>query len=120
MRLYLDDDCLNRVLIRMLRQAGHDVLLPADVGLSGALDASHLRRGIREQRSTLTRNYRDFEALHALILESRGHHFGVFVIRSDSTKRHDMKPHDVVRALANITSAGFVAADQYVVLNHWK
>ena len=120
MRLYLDDDCLNRILIRLLRALGHDVRLPADVGLSGALDASHLRLAIREQRSLITRNYEDFEALHNLILEVHGHHFGIMVILKDNNPRHDLKPPGIVRALDNLTKATLPLADQYIVLNQWR
>ena len=34
MRLYLDDDTAFPLLARLLRQAGHDVELPADAGLA--------------------------------------------------------------------------------------
>jgi hypothetical protein len=35
MRLYLDDDSAGALLTRYLAQAGHDVEIPADVGLTG-------------------------------------------------------------------------------------
>ena len=56
MNLYLDDDSIFSVLIQLLRQAGHDVLLPVDLGIAGAADAVHLRHAIREQRVFLTHN----------------------------------------------------------------
>jgi hypothetical protein len=39
MRIYLDDDSVSGLLTQLLRQAGHDVMLTADVGLTGADDA---------------------------------------------------------------------------------
>ena len=33
MLLYLDDDIIDGVLVKLLRKAGHDVMIPADVGL---------------------------------------------------------------------------------------
>jgi hypothetical protein len=42
MRLYLDDDSVSGLLIRLLNNAGHDVEIPADGGLSGQDDAMHL------------------------------------------------------------------------------
>lgn len=48
MNLYLDDDCAGKLLVQLLRQAGHDVQIPAEVGLSGANDAVHLRHAIFE------------------------------------------------------------------------
>jgi predicted nucleotidyltransferase len=37
------------VLVQLLRVAGHDVLLPADLGIAGAEDPVHLRHAIREE-----------------------------------------------------------------------
>jgi hypothetical protein len=35
MRLYLDDDSASLLLARLLRQTGHDVCVPSDVGMAG-------------------------------------------------------------------------------------
>ena len=42
MRLYLDDDSAGVLLTQFLRQAGHDVQRPIEVGLAGRDDAVHL------------------------------------------------------------------------------
>src|SRR5438445_6909515 len=42
MRLYLDDDSVDSSFIRLLRCDGHDVQVPADVGLTGSSDPVHL------------------------------------------------------------------------------
>jgi hypothetical protein len=83
MRLYLDDDCAGKLLIQLLSAAGHDVVGPVDVGLAGVDDPVHLRYAVRDGRVLLTRNYRDFENLHDLILECRGHHRGILISRKD-------------------------------------
>ena len=85
MNLYLDDDCASRLLAQLLFAAGHDVQRPAMVDLDGALDASHLTHAIRESRVLITGNYDDFEALHDLIMQAGGHHFGIIVIRKGET-----------------------------------
>jgi len=36
MRLYIDDDSVDPGLIRLLRRHGHDVQIPADVGLAAS------------------------------------------------------------------------------------
>jgi hypothetical protein len=41
MRLYLDDDTAGKLLVRLLRQFGHDVEIPAEAATSGAEDAIH-------------------------------------------------------------------------------
>lgn len=78
MRLYLDDDSIFSVLVRLLRQAGHDVLLPADLGIAGADDPVHLRNAIRENCVFLSHNYEDFKFLHELLRQGQGHHPGIF------------------------------------------
>ena len=42
MNLDLDDDCADRLLIRLLQQAGRDVVAPADAGLAECDDPIHL------------------------------------------------------------------------------
>ncbi len=59
MRLYLDDDSVDPGLIRLLRRDGHNVQVPADVGLAGSSDQVHLAHAVRNRRAFLTRNYRD-------------------------------------------------------------
>jgi hypothetical protein len=120
MRLYLDDDSAAPLLVKLLRNAGHDVEVPRDAGLSGAADPVHLTHAIKETRAILTRNYRDFEYLHNLIVAARGHHPGILVVREDNDPKRDMKPGDIVRALANLEAAGVPVADSYIILNHWR
>src|SRR5262245_51897856 len=111
MRLYLDDDIAGPVLTRLLRQAGHDVLLPADIGLAGAKDPAHLTRAIGEGRVTLSRNYKDFELLHLLIDKAQGHHPGILVVRRDDQVKRNMTPTDIVRALRNLEASGLPLPD---------
>jgi hypothetical protein len=61
MRLYIDDDSVDPALIRGLRRDGHDVQVPADVGLGGVSDQAHLAHAIRDRRAILTKNHEDFE-----------------------------------------------------------
>jgi predicted nuclease of predicted toxin-antitoxin system len=120
MRLYLDDDCVQTLLVRLLRAAGHDVRLPADVGLAGADDAVHLTRAISEDRVVLTRNYRDFSILHNLLIQAQGQHPGILVVRRGADTQHAVTPRDIVRAIGNLESAGVPIADQYIILNAWQ
>lgn len=39
MRIYLDEDIASALLTQLLRRAGHDVQLPADLSLGGEPDA---------------------------------------------------------------------------------
>src|SRR5438128_1988607 len=106
MNLYLDDDIASALLTNLLRQAGHDVRTPRNVGLAGADDAVHLTRSIAEDRILLTRNYDDFQILHNLILQARGHHPGILIVRRDHSGKRNMTPHAIIRALRNLEAAG--------------
>jgi hypothetical protein len=77
MRINLDDDSASRHLSAVLRKAGHEVSIPTDLGISGAPDAIHLTRAIRDRRVLLTRNARDFALLHDLVRASGGSHPGI-------------------------------------------
>jgi predicted nuclease of predicted toxin-antitoxin system len=121
MRLYIDDDSVDPRLIRLLRRDGHDVQIPADVGLTGSSDQVHLAHAIRDQRAILSKNYRDFEALHDLVARAaHGHHEGVLEVRYDNNPRNNMSTGDIARAVRNLEKAGVATADLYHELNHWQ
>jgi hypothetical protein len=120
MKIYFDHDSIAGLIVQALRQAGHDVRTPAEVGLAGAKDPVHFRHAIHEGRSLLSRNFGDFERLHDLIHEAQARHPGVLVIRHDNPKKRKMKPHDLVRALRKLEAAGVPIANEYLVLNHWQ
>jgi predicted nuclease of predicted toxin-antitoxin system len=120
MRLYLDDDSIFPLLVQLFRRDGHDVLLPADLGIAGAEDPVHLRHAIREDRVFVSHNYDDFKFLHDLLLEARGHHPGICIVRRDNDPSRDMKPPQIVRALRNLIAVNVPVPDQYVILNHWR
>ena len=120
MNLYLDDDSVIPLLIRLLRQAGHDVQLPADVANQGEEDPVHLTHAIKVQRVFLSHNYHDFQILHNLIRMAQGHHPGILVVRKDNDPARDLTPKGIVRAIARFIAAGVTIADQLVILNQWR
>jgi hypothetical protein len=121
MRLYLDDDSADPNLVRLLRPDGHDVQIPADVGLTGRNDQAHLAHAIRERRALLTRNADDFEDLHDLIVfAATGHHAGIVVVLFDNNPRNNMNAGDIARAVRNLEKAGVAITDSYHELNHWQ
>lgn len=120
MRLYLDDDSVAGQLVRSLQQAGHDVLIPADVGLSGQDDVIHLTRAAREDRVLLSHNYRDFENLHNLVTQVAGNHPGIFVVRKDNDLRRDMSARAIVNAIGNLLASNTPIENQFIILNHWR
>ena len=121
MRLYIDDDSVDPGLIRLLRRDGHDVQMPADVGRAGFSDQAHLAHSIRDRRAMLSRNYKDFEDLHDLVVSAaQGHHCGILVVLFDNDPRNNMSPGDIARAVRNLEKAGVAIADSYHELNHWQ
>jgi hypothetical protein len=120
MRIYLDDDSVDPALLGMLGKAGHDVLRPADIGMIGADDVVHFTRAIREDRALLSGNHDDFQALHLLILEARGRHSGLLIVRKDNDASRDMTPRGVVVAIGKLTASGIDLRKEFVILNHWR
>jgi hypothetical protein len=120
MRIYLDDDSAASLLASSLQQAGHDVQVPADVGLSGEDDAVHLTHAVKEGRALLTGNHRDFFNLHNLIMQAQGHHPGILIVRRDNDPKRDLTPSGIVRAERNLLAASVSIQDNCVILNHWR
>jgi hypothetical protein len=120
MRLYLDDNLLDPHLAALLRRAGHTVTLPADVGLGGASDPKHFLHAIGQDHTLLSANYIDFEDLHDLVIGSGGHHSGVLLVRFDNDQKRDLKPRDIVRAIAKLEASGLPVANELHILNHWR
>jgi hypothetical protein len=96
----------------LLTKAGHDVLTPATARTAGKSDPVHLACAIREGRVCISKNYRDFDELHSLVIEAKGHHPGIL--------HNDLSPRGIVRAIRNVEKAGVAIVDQYLVLNHWR
>src|SRR5690242_15818281 len=98
MRLLLDEDSQGRLLVRRLREAGHDVLTVREAGLMAHRDADVFALARQEQRIVLTRNTRDFMALH----EAEADHPGILAEHQDRDPAKNMTEADIVRAISNI------------------
>ena len=120
MNLCIDEDTSSEILIRQLRQAGHDVLTAADANAIGEMDAPQLTRAISSSRAFLSKNHDDFRDLHLLIMAAGGKHPGILIIRQDNDPSRDMTPKGMVNAVAKLESSGFELANQFVILNHWR
>jgi hypothetical protein len=120
MRLYLDDDSTDALLVRLLRRAGHDPQLPVDAGLAGEDDPVHLTHAIREDRVLVSGNHHDFENLHDLVIQSGGHHPGIFIVRRDNDPTRDLKIPGIVRAIRNLLAAVVPLRDEFHILNQWR
>ena len=119
MRLYLDDDIVDGLLVKLLRKAGHDVQVPSDIGRYGADDPVHLTHAVTADRVFLPHNHKDFKQLHDLVITATGHHSGILIVRKDNDRR-DLKPPGIVRALARLIASGTPIANQYIILNNYR
>src|SRR5688500_5756446 len=115
MRLYIDEDSVETVLLKLLRQAGHDVTTAFDARLAGESDAVQFTRAIRENRVLITHNHDDFEELHVLVVESSGLHPGVLVIRKDNDPSRDMSSRGIANAIGKLVASGAPVENQFLV-----
>ena len=120
MNVYLDDDTADRRLVLHLLNAGHAVVVPAAVHLSGAPDARHFIHAMRQSLVLMTRNHDDFLDLHEVVQVAHGMHPGLLIIRFDNDPTRDMTPRQIVTAISNLESARVPLANQVYILNHWR
>jgi predicted nuclease of predicted toxin-antitoxin system len=120
MNLYLDDDSAKSRLVTLLRQAGHNVLIPSDAGKQGTSDARHFEYATLNRHVLLTRNYDDFLELHDVVQAAGGQHRGILVVRSDNDPTRDMTDRGIVSAIVKLEKSGVPITNQLHVLNHWR
>jgi len=120
MILYLDDDSAAHRLAGLLNRQGHQVTLPNQVSMSGKSDPEHFLFAIQRGLTLLTRNWRDFERLHELVVGSGGKHPGVLTIRAEKDRSKDMRPPAIAKAIAKLEKFGVEVKNEATVLNHWR
>lgn len=120
MKLYMDDDIAKGALAARLRKAGHQVVLPPSVGMSGVSDPRHLLYGVQQNLVLITKNHDDYEDLHFLVQGTHGQHPGILAVRADNDPSRDMKDHDIARAIAKLEGAAVPIANELHILNHWR
>jgi hypothetical protein len=116
MRLLLDEDSQSRLLIRLLTEAGHDVLTVGDADLIGHSDAEVLKCAMQHDRTLLTRNVDDFLALH----EEEAVHPGISAEYEYREPAKNTSAVRIVQAVANLESSGCDIAGQFIALNAWN
>jgi hypothetical protein len=120
MKLYVDEDSVHGLLVRLLQRAGHDIEVPSDVGLVAHSDPVHLTHSIDSHRPLLSANHDDFEELHDLVLHAGGTHPGILIVRRDNDRRRDLTPRGIVTAIGNLLAANVAVENQFIILNHWR
>jgi hypothetical protein len=117
LNLYLDDCANSDLLADLLRQAGHGVVRPGDVGTSSADDDLHLAYAAANGLVLITKDPDDFILLH----QQAPNHHGIFGVYQDNDATRDMTDADIVAAIANIEAAiGYPIAGEFHSLNAWR
>lgn len=80
-RLYADEDSMEKNLMRALRTRGVDVLTPAEAGMVDRADDEHLDFATESRRVVLTYNVKDFFRLHKEYLSAGASHAGIILVR---------------------------------------
>ena len=78
-KLYLDEDTINRRLIKALQSRGLDVLTAKEANMIEVADQEQLDYATSLNRTVLTFNTRDFVKLHSEYLSVDQHHAGIIV-----------------------------------------
>jgi hypothetical protein len=120
MRLLIDENMSSPRLASRLRAREHDPVLAQDVGLLSTADARVMIWAIGQALPVLTRNARDFEDMHELIMAASGHHTGLLIVRFDGDPRHNMTEQGIAAAISRLESSGVPIADRLHVLNQWQ
>jgi hypothetical protein len=115
-KIYLDDCAYDKELVRQLEQAGHQVVTPAGAGTTGQADDVHFTYAASHDLLLLTRNPDDFLELH----DKNPIHAGILLIYQDNDPDRDMAYAEIVRAIANLITAGMARRGAVQVLNAWR
>jgi hypothetical protein len=104
-RLYLDEDSMDRALVRALRAREVDVLTAVEAGLIAKPDSQHLSYASDVGRALFTYNVGDFCGLHELLLREGRRHSGIICAQQQS-----YTIGDTLRRLLHLI--GTVSADE--------
>lgn len=115
-RLYFDEDSMDRQLLRALRARGVDAVSALDADMIERPDEKHLRHAASLSRVLFTFNVGDFCRLHSSFLEAGEEHSGIIVARQQT-----YSVGETMRRLLRLIGA--VSADEMrnrlEFLGHW-
>ena len=79
-QLYLDEDSMDRSLVRALLARGLDTKSVLDTNMTGYPDAQQLEYAIAHGRVLYSSNVRDFHRLHYEYMVARRSHSGIILV----------------------------------------
>ena len=80
-KLYIDEDSMDRDLVRALRARGVDVSTAQEIGMMGRSDEDHLLFATGEGRVLYSFNRGDFYRLHTQLIAEDRSHAGIVLAR---------------------------------------
>lgn len=116
LQLLIDEDSQDKVLVKLLRKAGHDVVTVNELGLMSQPDGIVFSYAVDNSRVILTHNCRDFEILH----ENNPHHSGILAVYKNDEYSKDMSFKEIVKAISNLEAADISLTNQFISLNQWN
>lgn len=78
-RLYLDEDVINRALVESLRNSGVEVMTTSDANKLSCTDEEQLIYATEQNRVIYTYNVGDFCRLHSLYMAQEVSHAGIIL-----------------------------------------
>ncbi|MDZ4833119.1 MAG: DUF5615 family PIN-like protein [Candidatus Melainabacteria bacterium] len=118
-RLLIDECSEAKLLVRKLRDAGHDVVTVSEANLRTVRDADVFAAAIADNRIVLTNNPGDFVTLHDARMEQHQTHPGLFLVYNRNTPG-DMNYDQIVRAIANLEGTSVSLENAYHSLNSYN
>ena len=80
-RLYMDEDAMDQILVDALRARNVDVITALDAGMIEHTDVEHLDYATEHGRVLCSFNTRDFYRLHSEYLSQGKSHAGIILMR---------------------------------------
>ncbi len=80
-RLYVDEDAMDRHLVEALRARGVDVVTASDAGMVERTDSDHLEYAAAQGRVLYSFNVADFYRVHSAFLMQGRSHAGIVLAR---------------------------------------
>lgn len=124
LKLLIDEDSQDKILVAKLKEAGHDVVTAKDADLLGQPDCAVLARAVASNRIVMTRNCEDFCNEAAALKAAGGHHHGILLRYEKNDPEKDMSYDDIVRAVGKIdravTAGELELSDLEVSLSYYR
>ncbi|MDJ0600176.1 MAG: DUF5615 family PIN-like protein [Crocosphaera sp.] len=112
----MDEDIQDKLLVKLLTNAGHTVATVNQAGLMGQSDLVVLNYAQQQFFCLLTYNCQDFKDLH----DQGIRHCGILAVYRDTNPTKDINFKSIVKAIANLEAASIPLANQFISLNHWN